>query len=145
MSAGVPEGQVGAACSALPRKASACVNRGVDAGLSRREENCSYRCGRLSTAVAIEVGPVCFQPFARTLHAAADLARQLPETRTVIHFPQVRNLVRDHVIHHVTRREDQAPGEGQYAVGSAAAPPALGVAQNDALHALAELLGLGPR
>src|SRR5687767_10111433 len=61
---------------------------------------CSYRCGRLSTAVAIEIGPVCFQPFARTLHAAADLARQLPETRTVIHFPQVRDLVRDHVVHH---------------------------------------------
>ena len=53
-------------------------------------QTCSYRCGRLSTAVAIEIGPVFFQPFARTLHAAADLARQLPETRTVIHFAQVR-------------------------------------------------------
>src|SRR5690606_25471166 len=54
------------------------------------------------------------------------------------------DLVRDHVIHHVARREDQAPGEGEHAVCRAAAPAALGVAQDDALDALADLLGLGP-
>src|SRR5690242_16430024 len=57
----------------------------------------------------------------------------------------MRDLMRDHVIHHVTRREDEAPGEGEHAVGRAASPPALGVAQDDALHVLAELLGLGSR
>src|SRR5262245_16327281 len=90
-------------------KASACAGRGADAG--RRGERCNLqrRRSRLSTAVAIEIGPVFFQPLARALHAAADLAAQLPEPRTVIHFPQVGDLVRDHVVQHVARREDEAP------------------------------------
>ena len=59
-------------------------------------------------------------------HSAAG---QRPEARAVVEVHEMGDLVRHQVVQHLGRREDQAPGERQAAVGPAASPARAAVAQ----------------
>src|SRR5690606_37956796 len=71
--------------------------------------------------------PVLVEPLARSGHVARERGAKRPELRPVVHLLAVRDLVRDEVIHHLVRREQQPPGEHQLAVGAAAAPAGAGI------------------
>src|SRR5882757_3923168 len=113
-------------------------------GPASAEERRGSKCfGRNSlSSVAVELGAVGFQPFARAVDRAREFLADLPEARPVIHLFQMRDLVRHHVIEHVLGREDQAPGEGELALIGARTPAALGVADRDLLDLLADRFGL---
>src|SRR4051812_27804689 len=116
--------------------------RGPAVQLPRRRD-ADRNLGRKLSSVAIELGAVGLEPVAREIdRAGRELAAQLPELRTVIHFLQMRDLVPDHVIEHILRREHQSPGERELAFVGAGAPAALGVADADLGDFLAEDRGL---
>src|SRR6185437_4043889 len=57
-----------------------------------------------------------------------------PEALAVIHLDEMRHFMRDDVIDHRVRREDQPPGERKISVARAAAPAADRVAHGHTLH-----------
>ncbi len=74
-------------------------------------------------------------------HQALD---QPPEPRAVVHFGEMRHLMRHDIIDDVIRGKDQPPAERQIAFGRAAAPAALRVAHADPRNLVAEPLGKCP-
>src|SRR5215813_8785213 len=99
-------------------------------------------CRSRRLPVPMQRRPELLQPGARLLHAPRQLGRELPEARPVVELLEVRHFVRDHVVEHGARRQDQAPREGQMAARRAAAPAALGIADGDAGDAPPDRLGL---
>src|SRR4051812_22027492 len=81
---------------------------------SMRMEAPSERAVEMVARVQLGTQPAVI----RTL--ALDLG---PEAARVVHVPQVRELVADHVVDEVRRRLDQPPGEPYFAPGVAGAPP----------------------
>ena len=79
------------------------------------------RLNGLCPAVAMKMQPLGLEPVPRALLVPRQFRHELPETRPVIEFAHMRDLVCDDIVDHVRRGEDQAPGERETARRRAAA------------------------
>ena len=97
---------------------------------------------RAGSAVGKQPAAVALQPGARLGVVRVEALDDAPEARPVVHLGEVRHLVRDDVVDHRFRREDQPPAERQIALARTAAPAALGIAHRDPVHRLADPGGM---
>src|SRR5712692_3902844 len=95
-------------------------------------------------AISVQVGAVDVEPDFGALDVGVEALHQPPEPRRVIELDEMGNLVRGEVIEHEWRRENEPPGERQYAGIRARAPAARLVAHANALDRNAEVGGVAP-
>ena len=59
--------------------------------------------------IAVQLGAMPFQPAAGVVHARHRLAHQGPETRTVVHFLEMRDFMRRDIIKDESGRQNETP------------------------------------
>src|SRR5688500_776222 len=85
------------------------------------------------------------EPAAGLAGARAVALNKGPEGLGMVHFEQVRNLVRRDVVEHEGWSEDEAPGVGEGSLGGAGAPAACRVAKRETREAGIHPLGIVAR
>ena len=79
-----------------------------------------------------QAGSLGIEPAHGRVLVRGQLGHQRPEAAAMVHVPQMRDLVRRHVVLHIRRCHNQAPAEHQGAVRGATAPAGTGVLHDDA-------------
>src|ERR1700722_8918460 len=95
------------------------ISRSVAFSLKTSAEHAYRTCSSASTSildpVTVQIVAMCVQPGLGAFDMVADFRNDLPESRRVVHFNEVRHLMGGEVVQHIRRREDQPPGERQRA------------------------------
>ena len=82
----------------------------------------------------MQIETVELQPVLGLFHRRHGALDEGPEARAVVHFLEVRDLVRRDVVEDVRRRENKPPREREHGRRGAGAPAGCLVAHNDALR-----------